>query len=90
MGNLPKKEGAYPKRDIGITKLQMITDRLQKTTKSWTWTTKCTDGLQKITKVAVRLQSLLIPHFETTKVCDVHILRLQKFVVSTLWDYKSL
>jgi len=52
MGNLPKKEGAYSKRDIGI-------DRLQKTTKSWTWTTKFTDGLQKITKVAVRLQSLL-------------------------------
>ena len=35
----------------------MFTNRLQKTTKSWTWTTKFTDRLQKITKVALRLQS---------------------------------
>ena len=53
MEKIPKKEGAYPKREIGI-------NRLQKTTKSWTWTTKFTDRLQKITKVPLRLQSLLI------------------------------
>jgi len=41
MGNLPKKEVAYPKREIGI-------DKLQKTTKSWTWTIKFTNRLQKI------------------------------------------
>jgi len=30
MGNLTKKEGAYPKREIGIGRLQKITNTLQK------------------------------------------------------------
>ena len=36
--------------------------RLQETTKSWTWTTKITDRLQKTTKVGMRLQRLLIDY----------------------------
>ena len=67
MGILPKKEGAYPKRDIDSSRLQkhhwcttkvryrlqsLLTDykRLQSLLidyKSWTYTTKFTNGPQK-------------------------------------------
>jgi len=54
---LPKKEGAYPKRDIDSSRLQKhhwsttkVRYRLQSVLtdyKSWTYTTKFTNGLQK-------------------------------------------
>ena len=57
--NSPKKEGAYPKREID-------TERLQKSDihhkvyqfdyKSWIWTTNSTHKLQKTTKLRHRLQ----------------------------------
>ena len=50
MGILPKKEGGYPKRDIDSSRLQKVRHRLQSLLidyKSWTYTTKYTNGLQK-------------------------------------------
>jgi len=52
MGNLPKQEGAYPKREIGIDTLQKITDRLQ---------CLLTD-YKRLQKVRHGLQSLLIDY----------------------------
>ena len=49
--NWPKKEGAYPKREIGTNRLQMITNRLKKTAKN-----------SKESEVRHRLQSLLIDY----------------------------
>jgi len=99
MGILPKKEDAYPKRDINSSRLQkhhwsttkvryrlqsLLTDykglqkvghRLQSLLidyKSQTKTTKFTDRIQKLD---LRLQNLLIP--STRQVCSICFLRLQ-------------
>jgi len=48
MENLPKKEGAYPKRDIGINRLQMITDRLQSLLTDYKRLQKVGHGLQSL------------------------------------------
>jgi len=43
MGILPKKEGGYPKRNIDSSRLQSLLIDY----KSWTYTTKFTNGLEK-------------------------------------------
>ncbi|KIJ96236.1 hypothetical protein K443DRAFT_107548, partial [Laccaria amethystina LaAM-08-1] len=69
----PKKEGTYPKREIDTETLQKNTDRLQK--------------LQSLLMDYKTLPGLYIyykyPPFQTTKVCSVCFLSLQKLVVST-------
>ena len=86
----PKKEGAYPKGDIGTDRLQKITDRLQSLLVYYkrllkVSTTMFTDRLQKITKIRLRLQGLLIDYKRPQYTTKVR-LRLQ----SLLRDYKSL
>ena len=85
--NSPKKEGAYPKREIH-------TDRLQK------WTQVAYNRLQqsdidcKVYELAYKRleKSDILQKFTDTLIeqsCSVRFLRLQKFVVFTFWDYKS-
>ena len=62
----------YKRSLIDYKSHTMFTKRLQKTTKSQTWTTKFTDRLQKITKVPLRLQSLLQKTPIDYKKSDIH------------------
>ncbi|KIJ98310.1 hypothetical protein K443DRAFT_104121, partial [Laccaria amethystina LaAM-08-1] len=77
--NSPKKEGAFPKREIDTDRLQKITDykRLQKS-----------DIDYKFVRF-LRLQKVVVSAYFITKVCSVRFLTLQKFVVSSFFHYKS-
>ncbi|KIK07037.1 hypothetical protein K443DRAFT_87788 [Laccaria amethystina LaAM-08-1] len=81
--NLPKKEGRYPEREIDTQRLQKITDIRQKTNVHYKL---------GIVERDLDIQKCVSMIFSSVwkLVCSVCFLRLEKFLVSAFFHFKSL